>query len=123
MRRMLFAIACSAAVLSHGSTAQARPWGANYIPNLGVTTQNGEALRFYDDLIKGKIVIISFIYTSCTDLCPLTTARMAQLEEKLGDAVGRDVFMLSMTVDPEMDTPNASRSIRRGSEPGRVGLS
>lgn len=87
------------------SRAQERPWGAAYIPNLEVTPQNGTPVHFYDDLVKGKIVIISFIYTSCTDICPLTTARMAMLEDKLGDLVGRDVFLLSMTVDPEHDTP------------------
>src|SRR5215475_5219216 len=85
--------------------AHSRPWGESYIPNLPVVTQDGKTVRFYDDLVKGKIVIISFIYTSCTDICPLTTARMAQLEDKLGDIVGRDVFLLSMTVDPEHDTP------------------
>jgi len=87
------------------SMAQSRPWGEGYIPNLPVVTQDGKTLRFYDELIKGKIVIISFIYTSCTDICPLTTARLAQVEDKLGDLVGRDIFMLSMSVDPERDTP------------------
>src|SRR3954462_11865179 len=88
-----------------GGKAQERPWGERYISNSTVTTQRGKPVKFYDDLVKGKIVIISFIYTSCTDICPLTTARIAQLEEKLGDMIGRDVFLLSMTVDPERDTP------------------
>ena len=70
-----------------------------------VKTQDGKTVRFYDDLIKDKIVIISFIYTSCTDICPLTTARLSQLEERLGDLVGRDIFFISMTVDPKRDTP------------------
>jgi cytochrome oxidase Cu insertion factor (SCO1/SenC/PrrC family)/cytochrome c2 len=109
MRRALFSTVIAFCILAisaaTGSKAQNRPWGADYIPNLTVMTQSGESVRFYDDLVKGKIVIISFIYTSCTDICPLTTARMAQLEEKLGDMVGRDVFILSMTVDPERDTP------------------
>jgi cytochrome oxidase Cu insertion factor (SCO1/SenC/PrrC family)/cytochrome c2 len=85
--------------------AQERPWGESYIPNTTVMTQRGKPVKFYDDLVKGKIVIISFIYTSCTDICPLTTARLTLLEDKLGDMVGRDVFFLSMTVDPEHDTP------------------
>jgi len=85
--------------------ADSGPWGESYIPNLQVKTQDGKTVRFYDDLIKGKIVIISFIYTSCTDICPLTTARLSQLEDRLGDALGRDVFMISMTVDPKRDTP------------------
>src|SRR5690349_17448628 len=98
-------LAAAAAFFAGASTAQNRLWGEGYIPNLPVVTQDGKTVRFYDDLVKGKIVIISFIYTSCTDICPLTTARLAQLEDKLGDVVGRDVFILSMSVDPENDTP------------------
>jgi cytochrome c2 len=75
-----------------------------------VIDQNGRTLHFYDDVIKGKIVVISFIYTSCQDLCPLTTARMAQLEDKLDGAVGRDLFFISMSVDPENDTPERMKA-------------
>src|SRR5215470_14972522 len=79
--------------------------GADYFPNLPVVTQDGKTLKFYDDVIKDKIVLISFIYTHCPDICPLTTARIAQVEDELGDMVGRDIFFISMTVDPERDTP------------------
>jgi cytochrome oxidase Cu insertion factor (SCO1/SenC/PrrC family)/cytochrome c2 len=85
-------------------------WGANYFPNLPVIDQNGRTLHFYDDVIKGKIVVISFIYTSCQDLCPLTTAKMAQIEDKLDGAVGRDLFFVSMSVDPENDTPERMKA-------------
>jgi cytochrome oxidase Cu insertion factor (SCO1/SenC/PrrC family)/cytochrome c2 len=97
----------AAAVASLPGTLEARGgrYGKNYFPNLPVVTQDGKEVRFYDDLIKGKIVVISFIYTSCPDICPLTTARLAQVEEKLGEMVGRDIFFISMTVDPETDTP------------------
>ena len=84
---------------------QASRWGKDYLPNLPVVDQDGKTYRFYDDLIKGKKVIVNFVFTSCTDICPLTTARMAQLQEKLGDMVGRDVFMYTITVDPEHDGP------------------
>jgi protein SCO1/2 len=85
--------------------AQGGRYGKNYFPNLPVVTQDGKEVQFYDDLIKGKIVVISFIYTNCPDICPLTTARLAQVEEKLGEMVGRDIFFISMTVDPENDSP------------------
>jgi protein SCO1/2 len=68
-------------------------------------TQNGEHLQFYDDVLKGKIAVISFIYTSCRDICPIITARLSQLEEKLGNVVGRDIFFVSISIDPETDTP------------------
>src|SRR5215475_681951 len=94
-------------------TTSQRPnnrWGANYFPNVPVIDQNGRTLNFYDDVIKGKIVVISFIYTSCQDLCPLTTAKMAQMEDKLDGAVGRDLFFISMSVDPENDTPERMKA-------------
>ena len=85
--------------------AQINRWGAGYVPNLPVVTQDGKTIKFYDDVIKGKRVLVSFIYTNCPDICPLTTARIAQLEDKLGDTVGRDIFFISLTVDPARDTP------------------
>src|SRR5262249_11938594 len=85
--------------------AQGRPWGEGYFPNLPVVTHEGKTLRVYDDLIKGKIVGISFIFTRWRGNWPITTSRLAQVEEKLGDTVGRDVFIYSISVDPENDTP------------------
>jgi protein SCO1 len=83
--------------------AQSR-WGAAYFPNVALTTQEGETVHFYD-LIKGKIVAIDLIYTTCEYNCPLETARLAQVQRLLGDRVGRDVFFYSITIDPEHDTP------------------
>jgi cytochrome oxidase Cu insertion factor (SCO1/SenC/PrrC family) len=100
------AVLGAAAIAATGTLhAQDGRRGANYFPNVPVVTQDGKTLKFYDDVIKGKIVLISFIYTNCPDICPLTTARIAQVEEKLGDLVGRDIFLISMTVDPERDSP------------------
>jgi len=106
-RAILIGLAVLAAhLLAIGpSRAQGRAWGEGYFPNLPVVNQHGETLRFYDDVIKGRIVVISFIYTSCTDICPLTTARLAQIAEEFGDRLGRDMFFISLTVDPKNDTP------------------
>ena len=106
-------------------TTSQRPnnrWGANYFPNLPVIDQNGRTLNFYDDVIKGKIVVISFIYTSCQDLCPLTTAKMAQMEDKLDGAVGRDLFFISMSVDPENDTPERMKAFADAFDAGPAWL-
>jgi protein SCO1/2 len=107
MRRILLAgLALMAAVaLARPDRAEAHPWDGSYFPNLPVQDQEGRTLHFYDDLIKGKIVVVSFIYTSCADLCPITTARLAEVKDKLGDRVGRDIFFISLSVDPEHDTP------------------
>ncbi|MFU4581445.1 SCO family protein [Pseudomonas aeruginosa] len=70
-----------------------------------LVTQDGETVRFYDDLLKGKAVVINVIYTHCKDLCPLTTANLARVQKLLGERVGKDIFFYSITVDPERDTP------------------
>ena len=81
------------------------PWNQDYLPNAPVVTQDGTVIRFYDDLIKGRTVLISFLYTSCRDICPVVTARLTQVQDKLGDALGRDVFFVSISIDPDTDTP------------------
>lgn len=85
--------------------AQARREGAELYTNASLINQDGEVLHFYDDVLKGKIVAINFMYTSCTDSCPLETAKLRHLQKVLGDHVGKDLFMYSITVDPERDTP------------------
>ena len=106
MRRVTTAALAAFAILSVATAAEAQSRrGPEFLPNRPVVNQNGEQLKFYDDLIKDKIVIVMFIYTSCTDICPLTTARMTLIEDKLGPLIGKDFFIVSMTVDPEVDTP------------------
>jgi protein SCO1/2 len=83
----------------------AATWGETYFPNVPLVTQEGETVHFYNDLIKGKIVLVNFIYASCKQICPLVTARMAQVQKQLGDRVGRDIFLYSITLDPVHDTP------------------
>jgi protein SCO1/2 len=93
-----------ALLFSHPVSADSR-WGANYFPNIELITQDGKTVHFYDDLIKGKIVAIDLIYTTCQYSCPLETARLAQVQKILGDRVGKDIFFYSITIDPKNDTP------------------
>jgi len=82
-------------------------WGETHFPNVELTTQDGKKVHFYDDLIKGKVVAIELIYTTCKYNCPLETARMVQVQKLLGDRMGKDVFFYSITIDPEHDTAEA----------------
>jgi protein SCO1 len=82
----------------------------SHFPNIELITQDGKKVHFYDDLIKGKIVAIDFIYTTCQYACPLETARMAQVQKKLGDRVGSDIFFYSISIDPEHDTPEVLKA-------------
>ena len=103
VRLMATAVLCSALLLGMGAAYASR--GADYFPNAVLTDQDGKTHRFYDDVIKGKVVAINFMYTSCGDTCPLETAKLLQVKHLLGDHVGKNVHLYSITVDPERDTP------------------
>jgi protein SCO1/2 len=76
-----------------------------YLPNVELLTHEGRKVRFYDDLVKNKIVLINFMYAECTGICPGITANLQRVQKLLGDRVGRDIFMYSVTLTPEKDTP------------------
>src|SRR2546430_17387977 len=97
-------------LLAAPAAAQHARWGADYFPDVALTTHEGKTVRFYDDLIKGKIVAIDLIYTTCQYACPLETARLAQVQRVLGDRVGRDIFFYSITIDPAHDTPEVLKA-------------
>lgn len=105
--RSIGATALSLAALAALATVAraASPVGSDRFPNIELTTQDGAKVHFYDDLLKGKIVAINFIYTHCDFECPLETARLAQVQDILGDRVGKDIFFYSITIDPARDTP------------------
>ncbi|MGF1682903.1 SCO family protein [Photobacterium minamisatsumaniensis] len=83
----------------------AAEWHENYFPNTILTNHNNEKVKFYDDLIKDKVVLINFIFTRCQNACPLETARLIALQNMLGNRVGKDIFFYSISIDPEYDTP------------------
>jgi protein SCO1/2 len=76
-----------------------------HFPNVPLQTHDGRSVRFYDDLVKGRKVLINFTFTSCTGTCPRTSANLARVQELLGDRIGRDIFIISLSIDPEHDTP------------------
>jgi len=92
------------------STVTTNRWGANYFPNTTLITQDGTQVHFYDDLLKGKAVAINIMYTSCKDECPLETARLVQLQQLLGDRMGKDIFFYSISIDPDHDTPEVLKT-------------
>src|SRR6185369_3062301 len=75
------------------------------IPDIEVLDQNGRKIHFYTDLVKGQTVVINFIFTTCTTICPPLGATFARVQKELGDKVGRDVRLISISVDPATDTP------------------
>jgi protein SCO1/2 len=81
-----------------------------HFPNVRLTTHEGKEVRFYDDLIKDKIVVINFMYVKCDGVCPGITANLAKLQKLLGNRLGRDIFMYSFTLKPEQDSPEVLRN-------------
>ena len=75
------------------------------IPDVTVYNQNGRRLNFYTDLVKGKVVAINFIFTTCTTICPSLTATFRRVQQELSAQSGHDVELISISVDPTIDTP------------------
>jgi protein SCO1/2 len=98
------------AAMAIGNAFDNARWGANYFPNVELTDQDGNKVRFYDDLLRNKIVAINLIYTHCVDACPLETARLVQVQRKLADRVGKEIFFYSITIDPKRDTPEVLKA-------------
>ena len=109
MIRTLAALAIALLAAATPRPARAAPpgsrWDASYFGNAELTTQDGRKVRFYDDLVKDRHVVVSFIFTSCTRQCGLITANLARVQRALGDRVGKDIFFYSITMDPVNDTP------------------
>ena len=88
---------------AHGDKGDATLVKIGPAPDFSLTTQTGARLSLSD--LRGKVVAVTFIYASCTDTCPLLTAKLAGLQRRLGRDFGPRVFFASVTVDPEHDTP------------------
>jgi protein SCO1/2 len=76
-------------------------------PEFALTSQDGVRMTLAD--LRDKVVAVTFIYTSCADTCPLLTAKMAQVQDDLGPNFGSKIAFVSITVDPERDTPDVLR--------------
>jgi protein SCO1/2 len=111
-RLRLYVAGVVLALLSGAAFASSAPWGADYFPNVPLVTQDGEQVRFFDDLIEGKVVAVNFIYTTCVDTCPLETAQLVRTQRILGDRLGKDVFFYSISIDPDHDTPEVLKEYR-----------
>jgi protein SCO1/2 len=80
------------------------------IPDLSLVDQDGKPVRFYSDLVQGKVVMINFIFTTCTTICPPMGATFGKVQQLLGDRAGKDVHLISVSVDPATDTPERMKA-------------
>jgi len=93
------------AVARLGKAAELPQSGVDWFTNVPVQTQDGRRLRLYDDVMKGKILLINFFFTQCDAVCPLATQNLVRLQELLGPRVGDEIRMISISLQPEHDTP------------------
>jgi len=98
---------CASPAWPHAAKSAERLPTVGPAPEFALTTQSGKRLALSD--LRGKVLAVNFIYTACKDTCPLLTAKMAMLQRKLGKDFGRRVRFVSITVEPEIDTPAVLR--------------
>jgi protein SCO1/2 len=104
-------------LLLAAATASAKD---HYLSNLKLVDQNGRQVDLYEDLIKQHTVVINSFFASCNGSCPVMARTFLHLQNKLGDRVGKEVILISITVDPETDTPEKLKAYARqmGAKPG-----
>jgi protein SCO1/2 len=103
----LLACLCAQA-LGHAAKATGRLPVVGTAPDFALTNQNGERMSLAD--LQGRVAAVTFIYATCKDTCPLLTAKMAVMQRKLGADFGKRVRFVSITVEPEIDTPVVLRA-------------
>jgi protein SCO1/2 len=84
-----------------------------YFSDVELIDQDGQKVRFYTDVLKNKIVAINTFFTTCTNICPPMNRNFEKMQDALGDRLGKNVFLVSITVDPETDTPTRLKEYGR----------
>lgn len=90
------------------------------IPDAEVFDQDGKRIRFYSDLVKDKVVVVSFVFTTCALVCPMQGESLSKLQATLGERLGKDIHLVSVSTDPEGDTPERLKTwgVQFGARPG-----
>ena len=84
-----------------------------YFTDLPLFTQDGKPVRFYTDVLRDKVVLISFVYTECKDACPILTQKLTRVRDLLEGQLGKPIHFVSISLDPKRDTPAALREFAR----------
>ena len=90
------------------------------IPDTELVDQDGRAVHLYSDLVRGRVAALSFIFTTCTTICPLIGANLSHLQSELGQSLGKEISLISVSVDPATDTPQRMKAwgAQFGAKPG-----
>jgi protein SCO1/2 len=96
-----------------GAKARTKSVAENYFSDVELIDQDGRKLRFYSDVLKEKVVVINTFFTTCKSICPPLNRNFQKIQEALGDRLGKDVMLVSITVDPVTDTPTRLKEYGR----------
>lgn len=113
----VWVVAAPATVSSQAASSQTGTSDGAFtldLPDVPVVDQDGQAMRFRSELLKDRTVAINFVFTTCTTVCPALTTSMRAIQRELGDRVGRDVWLISVSVDPTVDRPERLRVFANG---------
>jgi cytochrome oxidase Cu insertion factor (SCO1/SenC/PrrC family) len=119
--RKLFILLATLLTLLCGVPAQAEDSAAaseeararEYFTNLELVNQDGETVRFFDDVLKDKVVVISFIFTNCEGACPIITRKLTLVRDQLEGYIGNPIQFVTLSLDPERDTPAAMKEFAK----------
>lgn len=90
-----------------------------YFTDTVLVTHEGKKVRLYSDVLEGKTVVVSFTFTTCDGACPLINSTLSRVQERLKQRMGKDVVFVSITVDPETDTPEVLDGYRKQFNAGK----
>jgi protein SCO1/2 len=118
---LLGMLAWAAPAPAHEAGSEERLPTIGAAPDFALTSQDGKEVRLED--FRGRVVAVAFIYASCPDVCPLLTDKMARVQDALGPDFGAKVAFVSITTDPERDTPEVLKGYAEAFEADLAGWS
>jgi cytochrome oxidase Cu insertion factor (SCO1/SenC/PrrC family) len=104
----------AATVLAQEAASPAEEQRArDYFTNIELVNQDGKTVRFFDDVLKDKVVVVNFIFTNCEGACPLMTHKLTLVRDKLEGHIGKPIQFVSLSLDPQRDTPAAMKEFSK----------
>lgn len=121
LRNMLIALAAVAMLTTGAATVPAQETtpsaeeqrARDYFTNTELVDQDGKTVRFFDDVLKDKVVVINFIFTNCEGACPLMTHKLTRVRDRLEGHIGKPIQFVSLSLDPQRDTPAAMKAFAK----------
>jgi protein SCO1/2 len=120
LRKLFFVLATVSTLLcgvpaqsENSATASEEARARDYFTNLELINQDGETVRFFDDVLKDKVVVISFIFTNCEGACPVMTRKLTLVRDQLEGYIGNPIQFVTLSLDPERDTPAAMKEFAK----------